>query len=428
MKVERKEVSEIKREMGVTLPAEQVDQALDRVYAKISKKAKVKGFRPGKVPRSFLEQYYREDAEKEAMEELVHQSYGAALEEAGIRPVAPPSIQVMVFGPGQDFQYEAHIEEKPVIVVKEYEGLQLVKQKSEATAEEILGSLKGLQERLAQVIPVAEMRQARNGDMILIDYQILESGIPLLGFSAKDYLGELGNKALLPELEVGLVGMNPGETKRVSVTFPAELPEKKLAGKKLEFEVLLKEIREKKLPNLDDEFAKDLGPFQTLEEVKEKVKEQIIQDKERKNRDQLKRSILEKLILKNEFPVPDSLVEMELQGMWDHLQEQLKNQGVTLEQAGLRKEDFLEQNRSEALFRVKGLLLFDALAQKENIGVTREEMERAVEEMARVSGQSLEVWKRHYDEKNAWGHLEVMLREEKILDFVLTQSKIKVEG
>ena len=428
MKVTIKEVSDIQREIEVAVPVETVNEAFDAVYEKIGKRAKLKGFRPGKVPRPVLEQYYREDAESEVLRNLVSESYPDAIRETGLMPVASPEIRITGFGTSQEFIYEASLEIRPVIEVKDYAGLELAKEKSEASEEEVQERLKDLQERMAQLIPIPEARNPRENDIVTLDYQGHLDGKPLPNYRGTDYPAELGKGNTFKEIESALKEMMPGGKKRIQVTYPADWTDKNIAGKAVELEIHLKEIKEKKLPELTDDFAKDLGSFASLDEVKSKIREEIVRAKEQSAKNKLRREVIQKLIQKNDFPVPEGLVKMELEEMLRRLEGNLKSQGMTLEQAGVTQEVFFEKSREEALFRVRGGLLFDAVAQKEKIESAPEEVERRIEEMARLAGQSGDVWKRYYREKNLLPSVEAAIREEKTLDFVLSQSKIKIKS
>lgn len=426
MNVTLKEISAIKRELEVVVPAEDVEQELEVAYQRIGKKVKIKGFRPGKVPRAVLEQYYRQDAESEVMKDLVQKKYLEAIHEVGIQPVTSPEITVAHFGPSEDFTFQAVVEVPPVIDVKGYAGMKLTKEKIVVTAEEVQENLKTLQERMTQLIPVTERKKAQAHDVVTIDFKGMVDEKPVPGFETKGYVVELATGALFPELESGVFEMEVGEKKRIDVTYPQDWADKNIAGKKAAIEVLLQEIKEKKVPELTDDFAKDLGKFGNLEEVKGKIREEVERDKEQSAKNRLRREVIEKLIKENEFPVPDGMIQMEMEDMYHRIEGNLKAQGITPEQAGLNRDDFFVKNRDEAVFRVKGALLFDAVAQREKIAVTEEEVDGRIEEMARLSGQSADLWKKYYREKNLIFQIEGALREEKTLDFVLSQSKIKV--
>ena len=427
-KVTVKEVSSVVKELEVVVSSEEVARGLEAAYQKIGSKARIKGFRPGKVPRSVLEQHYRQDAESDAVRELVQQSYPMALHEIGIHPIAPPDIRVTSFVPDQGLTYQAILEVPPQFEVKGYVGLNLKKDPIHVTDAEVEQNLKALQERMAQLIPVTDDRKTRAEDVISLSYQTFHNDKPVPGFQGQNYLIELGKGHLFPELESALVGMAPGEKKKVGVTLPPNWADKTLAGKKVVYELELKEIKDKKVPELNDDLAKDLGQFTTLDEVKGKIREDVAQGKEQAAKGKLRRQILEKLVVENDFLVPESMIRIELEDMLKRFEGHLKSQGITMEQAGMTVGDFSAKNRDEAIFRVRGALIFDAVARKENLAVTPEEIDRRIEEMAKHSGQAPAAWKKYFRENQMMGRVEGSLREEKALDFVLSQSKIKVEA
>lgn len=426
-KVNLKEVSPIRKDLEVIVAAEDVDRHLDQVYKRIGNKARLKGFRPGKVPRSVLEQHFREDAESEAVRDLINQSYPEALREAGVMPIASPQIRVTAFGPSRDLSYEAMIEVPPQFEVKGYQGLELTQDKVEVTDQEITDNLKGLQDRLTQLMPLAEDRPTQENDVIALDYEGKLDGKVVAGFEGKDFLVELGRGYLFPEIEKVLVGAKAGEKRQSSVTLPEAWADKNLAGKTIDYTLVVKQIKQKKVPELSDDFAKDVGPFENLEALKTKIREDVARAKEQAGKNKLRRDVLDKLIAENEFLVPEAMIQIEMEDMFRRFEGNLRAQNVTLEQAGVTVEDFYAKNREEAIHRVRGALIFDAVARKENISVTSEEIEKRVEEMAKLAGQQPAVWKKYFREHNMLGRVEGALLEEKALDFVLAQSKIKLK-
>jgi trigger factor len=426
-KVTLKDVSPIRKDLEVVVAVADVSRRLDEAYRRIGSKARLKGFRPGKVPRSVLEQYYRQDAESEAVRDLINQSYPAAVREAGVMPIAAPQIRVTAFGPDRDLAYEAMIEIPPQFEVKGYQGLELVKEKVAVTDAEIEENLKGLQDRFTQLTPLAEDRPAREHDILSLDYQGSLDGKPVQGFEGRDFLVELGKGYLFPEIEKVLLGCKAGEKRRTEVTLPDNWTDKNLAGKTIDYELTVKQIKQKNVPELNDDFAKDVGSYESLDALKAKIREDVSRAKEQADKNKLRREVLEKLIAANDFLVPEAMIQVEIEDMFRRFEGNLRAQGLTIEQAGVTVEDFYAKNRDEAVFRVRGALIFDAIARKENIAVTPEEVDRRVDEMARLAGQQPPVWKKYFKEHNMLGRVEGALLEEKALDFVLTQSKIKMK-
>jgi len=426
-KVTLKDVSPIRKDLEVIVAVADVARQLDEAYKRIGNKARLKGFRPGKVPRSVLEQYYRQDAESEAIRDLINKSYPAAVREAGVMPIAAPQIRVTAFGPEQDLAYEAMIEIPPQFEVKGYQGLELTKDKVVVADAEIEENLKGLQDRLTQLMPLLEDRPTREHDIVSLDYQGSLDGKPVAGFEGKDFLVELGKGYLFPEIEKVMLGCKVGEKRRVQVTLPDNWTDKNLAGKIIDYELTVKQIKQKKVPELNDDFAKDVGNYENLDALKAKIREDVSRAKDHATKNKLRREVLDKLIDQNDFLVPEAMIQVEMEDMFRRFEGNLRAQNVTLEQAGVTVEDFYAKNRDEAVHRVRGALIFDAVARKENVSVTPEEIDKRIEEMAKLAGQQAPVWKKYFKEHNMLGRVEGALLEEKALDFVLTQSKIKIK-
>lgn len=426
MKVQVKEISAVEKELEVVVPAEEVVRAFDAAFEKIQKKVQMKGFRPGKIPRSVLEQNYRQDAESEVIQDLVAHTLPEAGEEVGVHPIAPPEIRIVSLGAGTDFVYKAVVEVRPKIEVTGYSDLTLAKDKVGLTDEEVQDNLQALRDRMTTLAPLTESRPSQAGDVVFFDYRGLLGDKEIVGLTAKGYQAELGKGQVLAEIDAGLVGMRPGEKKRIGVTFPPDAADKSVAGKRVELEVVLKELKEKKIPGLNDDFAKDLGSFTTLDEVKVQIREDLARSKEEGAKNGLRKQVIEKLIEKNAFQVPEGMVRAELEEMWRQFEANRRSQGITPEAAGVTREGFFSKNREAALFRVKGLLLCDAIAQREKITVSPEEIDLQIGDMARVSGQPAAVLKKYFQDNDRLSWIEVTVREEKTLDFVLSRSKIKL--
>lgn len=426
-KVTLKDVSPIRKDLEVIVAVEDVERQMDEVYRRIADKARLKGFRPGKVPRSVLEQYYRQDAESETVRDLINQSYPEAIREVGVIPIAAPQIRVMSFGPGQELSYEAMIEIPPQFEVKGYQGLKLSKDKIVIVDPEIEENLKSLQDRFTQLVPLIEDRPIKEDDVVVLDYQGSLDGQPVSGFEGKDFLVELGRGYLFPEIEKILLGAKIGEKRRTRVTLPDNWADKNLAGKMIDYDLAIKQIKQKKVPELNDDFAKDVGNFESLGALKDKIREDVARAKDQAAKNKLRREVLDQLIVQNDFLVPEAMTQIEVEDMFRRFEGNLRAQGMTLEQAGITVEDFYAKNREEAVHRVRGALIFDAIARKEGITVTPEEIEKRIEEMARLAGQQPAAWKKYFKEHNMLARVEGALLEEKALDFVLTQSTIKIK-
>ncbi|MBI1909154.1 MAG: trigger factor [Deltaproteobacteria bacterium] len=422
------DLSPIKKKMEVSLPTEEVTSALNQAYQKIQQKAHIKGFRPGKVPQSVLEQYYKPDAEEGALRELVNKSYPEALTEAGLLPVSPPEIQVNEFGGEKGLHYLATFEVRPEIEVRGYDGLKLTQDKLGVEEKEVQERLEFLRERAARLVPVSDSRKPKAGDVVTIHYAGFAGERNFTNGIVKDYVAELGKGYLLADFEKELLTFDKGETRKIRLKLPADFPEKTLAGQEVIYEVTLGDLKEKILPEPNDEFAKDLGPFQTLEEIKTRIQSDVQKEKEHHGRAQLKEQIVEKLLEKNQFLVPEGMIHGELEAMWRSFLNYLQNQGIPQEKSGVTLEEFFAKNRDVAIKRVQTLLLFEAVAKKENISVSSDEIQKKFEEMAPAVKQSPESLRKMYEGRGLITPLEESLRAEKTLDFVLGTAKIKMRS
>ena len=255
MKANVEEISAIKKKVSVEIPEDQVSQEINSFYVDLGKKAKIKGFRPGKVPRNILERYFKDYVKAEVIQKLIQETYPQALSETNLQPVSPPMIDPGEFEGGKSFQYSVVIEVKPDIKLEGYTGLKIEGKKEEVKEEEIEDRLKALQNLHANLKTVSEVRAIQKGDYVIIDYEASLDGKPLEGGKAVDFTVEVGSGQFIPAFEEKLIGIKPEGESDIEVSFPEDYGYQKWAGKTISFHVKIKEIKEKILPPLDDEFA-----------------------------------------------------------------------------------------------------------------------------------------------------------------------------
>lgn len=424
MKAQVEAVSPIKKKLAIEVEPEDYKKELESAYRKLQKQVQIKGFRKGKVPREILEKHYKDRTESEVLTQLLEQSYVWALGHHQIVPVSQPKISDLK-NIEQGLSYVAEVEVKPEISAKDYKGIHLEKMPVEVSEEEITRELEALRSAHAQITPLAEGTAVQKGHIALIDFEGKIEGQPFAGGEGKGVSVEVGAKRFLEDFEQGLLGMKKGERKTVDVKFPKEYPSADLAGKTAQFEMMLNDIKEKILPELSDDFARDLGNFESLAQVTDKLKEHMSHQKEVAAKSDLSRQILDHLIKGNPFDVPDSMVEMELDSMLENAKRQLQQQRLTLEQTGMTVETFRSQNQEASLRRVKAFLIFDAIAKAENIQVSVDEIRNRIAQIAQSIGQAAEVVESHYHKNNMLHMLQAQISEEKILDFLMSQSKIE---
>ena len=424
MKVSVEEINSIKKKMSVEVPEEQVIKEVDSFYRELSQKAKIKGFRPGKVPRNILERHFKDYVKAEVIQKLIQESYPQALSEAKLHPVSNPLIDPGEMKGGKPFQYAATIEIKPEIKLEGYIGLKIEGKKEGVKDEEVEERLKNLQNIHAQLKTVSDPRPVQPGDFVILDYEASMENKPLDEGKATDFTVEVGSGRFIPDLEEKLVGLKPDEEKEVEVSFPDDYGYKKWAGKTLSFHVKIKEVKEKILPILDDEFAKDLGDYSSLEDLRLKLREEIEKDKKLILERQLKDQMVEQLLQANSFEIPESLVEEQTRTLVSDTKMRLATQGVDFKNLGVSEEKLQGDYREMAQKQVRTFLILEKIADQEGITVTDGEAEDRVREISEKIHQKFDVVKRYYEKNGLIPEVKAGIMSEKILNFLLEKANV----
>jgi trigger factor len=424
VKVQIEDITPIKKRMKFELPKEGYQEALDQAYRKLGKTVQIKGFRKGKVPRAVLEKYYGARTSMETVSELIDRSYQEAIREHQVPAVGMPKISDLKMDENAPITFSAEVEVQPRVEAKHYEKIKLKKSKIEISDEELQAELLALQRAHAQWIPLEEGALAEAGHAVTVNYEGTMDGTPFEGGSGQNIQILLGAGRFLPDFEKGLMGVKGGERREFDVNFPADYGVAALQGKKVQFKVEVLSIKREELPRLDDEFAKDLGSYESIDQVKSQLKERMLQSKEAHERGHLFQQVSDHLIAKNSFEIPGVMVDREVDFMWRNVLQQLSQQKMTPEHVGINEADYKAKNREEATKRIKGFLLFDSIAGQNKLEVTEEEINKKLEEIAQGYKQPVEAVKRFYEERGLLRQLYSQLLEEKTLDFILSKAKI----
>jgi len=304
MKVQIEKISPFERKIFFEIPSHVVSQEMESTYRALNRNVKLKGFRPGKVPRSILERYYKSQVEEEVVSKLIKDSYGKAVEEHHLFPVVAPTVLDRTFGAGEDFKYTVTVEVKPEMAVEGYLGLEVEKETVSVSEEEVQARLKGLQDTHAQLKPLETERPIQEKDFVVLDFEGTLSGRPLEGWKVQDHLVEVGSKTLVGDLDMQLIGLSRNVEKDVSITLPEAYSKKELAGKAIDIHLRVKEVKEKILPRLDDEFAKDVGNFNTLADLQARLRQTLEEEKQAQARQAAKGNLLS-MLGKAPFPDPE---------------------------------------------------------------------------------------------------------------------------
>ena len=425
MQINVESISTIKKKINFKIPALQVSAEVDKAYAEIRKHAAIKGFRKGKVPMGLIEKHYGEKMADDVLKSLVNDTYFKALTEQGLNPVSYPTIESDPLKAGEPFSYSATVEVFPEVAVKDYLGLEVVKEKLVQDDAAVAARLKEMQESLSQLAPAPEGHAAALGDFVIFDFLGTLEGVPFEGGDAEDFQLELGSGRFIPGFEEQLVGMSVGTKDTVKVSFPENYGSELLAGKPAEFAVVIKEIKVKELPELNDEFAKEFGEFDTLAELKLKLAELQQAQEERRVETELRERVIKALVDKHELEVPEILVDRQVAMMLENSKQRLASQRLSLEMMGLTDDGYKVQFREVAREQVKGSLLLDAVADLEKLEVTDADIAQQVGEIAAGTKQDpATVANLYRTNERAKDNLIAQLREDKAIKFLLERAKV----
>ncbi|RUT27778.1 trigger factor [Paenibacillus zeisoli] len=413
--------------LEVEVDADRVSAALDKAFNKVVKKATVPGFRKGKVPRPIFEARYGvESLYQDAIDILLPEVYSEAVEQTDIFPVDRPEVDVEQFGKGQAFKFKAKVTVKPEVKLGDYKGIEVAAENVEVTEEEVAQELERLQQRHAELVVIDE-ETAQNGDTVVIDFDGSVDGVPFEGGKSERYSLELGSNTFIPGFEEQVVGLATGDFKDVTVTFPEAYHAEELAGKEAVFKVKVHEIKRKQLPELDDEFAKDVSEFDTLEEYKEDLKKQLADRKSKENEAARESYLVDRVGEKAEIEIPAAMVQGEVQNMVRDFDNRLRTQGMNLEMflgfSGQTLPELQEQMQGDAEKRVRNNLVLEQIAKEENIEVTEDELNAELNTMAEAYKRTPEEIRNILAANGSLGSMreEVLLR--KTIQFLLENAK-----
>lgn len=407
--------------LTVEVDAETFNKALDDAFKKVVKQVSIPGFRKGKVPRGLFEQRFGvESLYQDALDILLPVEYPKAIDEAGIEPVDRPEIDVEKIEKGESLIFTAKVTVKPEVKLGDYKGLNVEKDDTTVTDEDVQEELKAMQSRQAELV-VKEEGAIENGDTVVLDFEGFVDGEAFEGGKAENYSLEVGSGSFIPGFEEQLVGLEAGAEKDVEVTFPEEYHAEDLAGKPAVFKVKIHEIKAKELPALDDEFAKDIDEeVETLAELTEKTKKRLEEAKENEAEGKLREELVAKASENAEADIPQAMVDTEIDRMMKEFEQRLQMQGMNLElyfQFSGQDEDALkEQMKEDAAKRVKSNLTLEAIAASEDLQVSDEEVEEELSKMAEAYNMPIE------NIKQAIGSTDAMkedLKVRKAIDFLV---------
>lgn len=411
--------------LTIELDAEKLNEGLDLAFKKVVKQVNIPGFRKGRIPRGMFEQRFGvESLYQDAIDILLPEAYANAIDETGIEPVDRPEIDVEQIEKGKSLIFKATVTVKPEVTLGEYKGLEVPAVETTVTDEEVEAEIKALQEKQAELV-VKEEGTAELGDTVVIDFEGFQDGVAFEGGTAENFSLELGSGQFIPGFEEKLVGVATGESTEVEVTFPEEYHAEDLAGKPATFKVTVHEIKGKELPELDDEFAKDVDEeAETLAELKEKIKTRLENDKKHQAEHTVRDTVVEKASENATMDIPSAMIDTEIDRMMSEFEQRLQMQGMNLELyfqfSGQDEAALKDQMKEDAEKRVRSNLTLEAIVAAENIEVTEEEVNAELENMSQMYNMPVDAI------KQALGgveNLQMDIKMRKAIDFLVENSK-----
>ncbi len=425
MEVNVEDVSKLTKKMKIVVPQNHVSKMLNEAYKNLNSEVSIKGFRKGKVPLQILKKSYGDKVEQDVGEKLIQETYFDALEEVKLDAVVHPDIKSHEFADDGTFIYEAEIDVRPEFELGLYKGLEIEQPEIVIPDEEVVEALETMRQEIAPLRTV-EDRAVTDGDLVVINFQGFHDGTPLKEVTAENYSVDVGSGRNGKEFEEQLLGLEKGDNTTKEVDFPADFPNPVLADKKIEFKIEVKDIKERILAEIDDEFAKDAGEeFTTLEDLKNHIRAKKLEERQEAQKGDVNDRIMMKLVDSHEFEVPNRLVAYEVNELIKELESNLKSRGMTLESAGMNTDDLVKQYRESAERRIKGDFILKKIGEVEEVKLADEDINKGFGRVAEKYGMTIEEVKKYFRRREDLLPFMSELLSEKILKFLSEQCIIK---
>jgi len=424
MKVQVEELSPIERKLSIEVDNQQVLRELDRAYSSLGRQVKIPGFRPGKVPRRILEQRFSEQVKDEVAQTLVQRAYVEAIQQHNVEVVSNPQItNASPVQPEQPFTFEARVEVRPKVEPKDYEGLELTREDVTVGDDKIDERIQRMRETMGRLEPIEDRDVAQAGDYAQIDFDALVDGKEFPGSKAENITVEIVEGDLIQGNVKELEGVKVGDKKEVDYTFGDDYPVEEVRGKSAKFTLTLKALKRQVTPELNDEFAKEVGGGETLEELRNKVRKQLEQSLKTQAEQKEREQLIARLLEKNTFDVPRSMVDRAVDLMLRGALRNMAQSGIDPRQLNVDFDSLREEIRPRAENEVKGTLLLEAIAQKENLNASDEDIEKKLESLAEENSVALSQVRKQFKDGEAAESLAMRIREEKTIEFLKSRAK-----
>ena len=411
--------ADCKRSLEIEIPLNEVERARERVTNSLKQRVRLPGFRPGKAPLSMILSRFEGEIRNEVLELLLPEAFRERVQKDELKVVGQPNISDLHYEAGQPIRFKAEFEIAPEFEIGEYRGLPVKYEEPVVTPEEIDKRLESMRESKAEY-PNLDPRPIENGDYVLVHLKTLEGVAEAID---QDVQIHVGGDDTMPGFNEALVGATPGDVKEVEINYPEEYGEPKLAGKTVRFEISPKFVRKKELPALDDEFARDLGDYQSLVELREAVHKTIYQEKQYLAQQEAKESLIDRLVEANEFAIPEAYVDRQVENQVRMRLGTLAGQGIDPSQLKLDWQKVKENQRDKAVRNVRASLLLEKIAERESIAATKDEVDRELQRIARQEREAVAVTRARLEKDGALGRIASHIQTEKTLQFLFEQAQ-----
>lgn len=418
------DISPVKKEIKIEVPAEEVNAALAATTALYRKDVDIKGFRKGKVPSSVIEGKFKKQITNEATTELVNLHINQVLSEIKANPLSRIDVDAGQLERGEDFKYSINFEVAPEFELPEYTGIKIEEEEVEVNPDEVQLVIDRIRNNLAELVLVEEERTPVDGDIVVIDFEAFKDDKPVEGVKADNFQMTLGEGNALAAFEDLVKKLNPGSTDQAEITLPDDFLNKELAGQNVLMKVTLHSIKEKKLPEVDDELAQKAGGFESVDKLKEVIEKSYIGSRKQLNKSVAQKKALDELKEKVDYELPPSMVQGQIEQKIAELKNSVEKKGKSFDSIGKTHEELQEEFRSQAEDMVKSQLFLLAIAQKEEITVEQQEMDAYIRNLAQSNNQDYEKVKSFYEENNLMFALRDSLLADKAMEFIYDKAEV----
>ncbi len=412
------DLSANQKKIQVEIPAEKVRKEIEVRYQNLAKTVRIKGFRPGKVPKSIIKSYFGKNIDDEVSSLLIKESFSEALDETGLKPLTETNVSESRFEDNGTFFYAAVVDVCPPFQVEGYRGMSLTRPPVTVAEEQVAAELEKVRDKQTQLRTIEEDRPIRTGDVVVMDFMPHINGKPYERGAAVDHMEEMGKPAVHPEFDKSLLGHRPGETVTFELDYPEDAPNPEVSGKRIQFQVTIKDIKEKEVPAMDDDLARAVGKFETLGELRESLREKLQQQGKDQAKAQLREQIMQELLKMVTLELSDNVIEREVTRLVGNLQNQFLSQGLKVETARLDSPAIRNEYRPRAVLNLTQRLITEQIARQENIELSEDEIEEIYRQIALYARMDAKKVKEDFADSSLLNESKFGRLQEKVLQVI----------